>query len=331
VVGLAISVALLAWTLHGVDLGAVAGHIRRADPWFFALTITCATLTFPLRAIRWRVILPGPDGSAFPFTPLWRAVAVGFMANNLLPARIGEVVRAYFVTRELPVRFSTALASIAAERVFDGLTLVLFLWVALLGPAGAGHSIESNAILVHIARWAGVVFVIALGIGLAMAWQPARTQEIAARAARRIFPARIAHRVTDIVAGLVSGLDVLRDRRRAAGVVAWSLVLWFVNGLSFAACFRAFDLALPWTAAFPLQALVGFGVAVPSSPGFFGPLEAFMRLTLGLYGIPADRAVSYAVAYHIGGFIPITLIGLYELSRSQVRLGALRRAAAQSE
>jgi len=328
VIGLAITVLLLAWTLHGVDLAAVIGHIREANPWWFALGITCATLTFPLRAIRWRVMLRANDGGAFPFAPLWRAVAVGFMANNLLPARMGEVVRAYLVTRELPVRFSTAIASIAAERVFDGLTLVLFLWVAMLGSAGAGHSLQSNATLIQIAHWAGVVFVIAFAIGLAMAWQPTRTQSVVARVAQRIFPPRLAHRVTDVVAGLVRGLGVLRDPRRAAGVVGWSLVLWFINGLSFAACFRAFDLELPWTAAFPLQALVGFGVAVPSSPGFFGPLEAFMRLTLGLYGIPADRAVSYAVAYHIGGFLPITLIGLYELSRSRLRLGALRRVAA---
>jgi uncharacterized membrane protein YbhN (UPF0104 family) len=64
---------------------------------------------------------------------------------------------------------------------------------------------------------------------------------------------------------------------------------------------------------------------LPSSPGFFGPFEAVTRLTLGLYGIGADQAVSYAVAYHIGGFIPITLLGLYSLSRTQVRLGELRR------
>jgi uncharacterized membrane protein YbhN (UPF0104 family) len=101
--------------------------------------------------------------------------------------------------------------------------------------------------------------------------------------------------------------------------------LWIVNALSFAVCFQAFGLAVPWEAAFPLQALIGFGVALPSSPGFFGPFEAVTRLTLGLYGVAPDQAVSYAVAYHIGGFIPITVLGLHALSRSRLRLGQLRQ------
>jgi len=78
-----------------------------------------------------------------------------------------------------------------------------------------------------------------------------------------------------------------------------------------------------------VQGVIGFGVALPSSPGFFGPFEAATRATLAIYGIGADQAVSYAVGYHVGGFIPITLLGLYSLSRTHVHLGELRRATAQ--
>jgi uncharacterized membrane protein YbhN (UPF0104 family) len=88
---------------------------------------------------------------------------------------------------------------------------------------------------------------------------------------------------------------------------------------------------VPWEGAFLLQGLIGFGVALPSSPGFFGPFEAVTRITLGLYAIGADQAVSYAVAYHIGGFVPITVLGLYSLSRTQVRLGELPPAESTEE
>jgi uncharacterized membrane protein YbhN (UPF0104 family) len=117
---------------------------------------------------------------------------------------------------------------------------------------------------------------------------------------------------------------VLKSPQRFAGVIAWSLVLWLVNGLSFAVCFQAFGLPVPWEGAFLLQGMIGFGVALPSSPGFFGPFEAIARFTLGLYAIDADHAVSYAVAYHLGGFVPITVLGLYSLSRTQVRMVELR-------
>ena len=110
-------------------------------------------------------------------------------------------------------------------------------------------------------------------------------------------------------------------------MVAWSLVLWLVNAASFAVCFRAFGLPLPAEGAFLLQGIIGFGVALPSSPGFIGVFEAATRGTLAIYGIDATRAVSYAVAYHVGTFFPITLLGLYSLSRMRLHLTELRAAA----
>ena len=127
---------------------------------------------------------------------------------------------------------------------------------------------------------------------------------------------------------MVAGLAVLKSPGRLALVAGWSLALWLVNAASFALCFRAFGLPVATEGALLLQGLVGFGVALPSSPGFFGPFEAATRVTLALYGIGADQAVSYAVAYHIAGFIPITLLGAYSLSRTHVRLGELRGADA---
>src|SRR4029077_16398945 len=93
---------------------------------------------------------------------------------------------------------------------------------------------------------------------------------------------------------------------------------------SFWFCFEAFHMDVPWTATFLLQALIAFGVAIPSSPGYFGPFEAMTRPTLALYGIDASQAVSYAVAIHIGSFIPISVLGLWSLSRSQLHRADLR-------
>ena len=263
--------------------------------------------------------------------PLWHATAVGFMANNLLPARAGEFARAYLANRQLPVRFTTALASIGVERVFDGLVMVALLAAAVASPSFPHDATVGGAALSQIASWAAALFAVMLVVALLVAHRPAPWLRLMARAFHAALPARHAERLTRLAGDLVAGLAVLKSPARFAGVIAWSLVLWIVNGLSFAVCFRAFGLPVPWEGAFLLQGLIGFGVAVPSSPGFFGPFEAVTRFTLGLYGIGADQAVSYAVAYHIGGFVPITLLGLYSLSRTQVRLGELRPVAHAEE
>ena len=327
VIGLAVTVLLLAWALHGVDPRAVLDHLRRADPLLFCAAIALATATFPLRTIRWRVILRDETGGGerFPFRPLWQATAVGFMANNLLPARAGEVARAYLARRQLPVRFTTALASIGVERVFDGLMMVALLSLAIAAPSFPRDAAVGGTSLSRIATVAGALFGAALVVALLVVHRPAPWLALFARVLHRLLPARHADRLTHLAEGLVAGLAVLKSPGRFVTVVGWSVVLWVVNALSFAVCFRAFGLPVPWVGAFLLQGLIGFGVALPSSPGFFGPFEAVTRVTLALYGIGADRAVSYAVAYHIGGFIPITLLGLHSLSRSQVRLGELRR------
>src|SRR5256884_3043331 len=116
VVGLVVTLGLLAWALHGVDAHELVGHLRRANLWLMLATIALATLTFPLRALRWRLILRDVGGSRFPLLPLWHATAIGFMANNLLPVRAGEFARAYAAKQALPVRFTTALASVGDRK-----------------------------------------------------------------------------------------------------------------------------------------------------------------------------------------------------------------------
>jgi glycosyltransferase 2 family protein len=326
-VGLGVTIALLAWALHGVDARALLGYLRRADPGLMVATIALATLTFPLRTIRWQLILRDVGGSSFPLRPLWHATAIGFMANNLLPVRAGEFARAYAAQRSLPVRFTTALASVGVERVLDGLVLVGLLAVSLAAPSFPRDAVIGGTSLATIARAGAALFGAILVLALLVVHRPAPWLALLRRAAHALLPARFAERVTHLAEGLVAGLEVLKSPGRFLGVVGWSLVLWLVNGASFAVCFRAFSLPVPAEGALLLQGIIGFGVALPSSPGFVGVFEAATRATLAVYGIDATRAVSYAVAYHATTFLPITLLGLYSLSRMRLHLAELRAAA----
>jgi len=282
----------------------------------------------PVRSIRWRLILRDQDGRPCPWLPLWHATTIGFMANNLLPARAGEVARAYVASRQLPVRFSTALASIAVERVFDALVMLGLMAVAIAAPSFPAHAAVNGRSLSAIAASAAALFAVLLIMAFLMVHRPAPWLALLARIARRLLPARAAERVIHAAEGLIAGLAVLKSPGRFAGVVFWSLVLWIKNAAAFAICFRAFGLDVPLEAALLLQGIIGFGVAVPSTPSFIGVFEAATLLTLQLYGVNSSLAVSYALTYHLTTFLPITLLGLWSLSRLHIRLRDLNTAAA---
>jgi len=302
----------------------VLEHARRADPLLLVLAVALATATFPLRTIRWRLILRDVDGHRFPWVPLWHATSIGFMANNLLPARAGEVARAYVVGRQLPVRFTTALASVGVERVFDGLVMLGLMAVAIGAPSFPAQTVVGGRSVSALTTTAALLFGGLLLFALVVVHRPVPWLALFGRIVRRLFPARVAERLIHWADGIVVGLAVLKSPARFAGVVLWSLVLWLVNAAAFAVCFRAFGLALPLEAALLLQGIIGFGVAVPSTPGFVGVFEAATRVTLAIYGVDPSLAVSYALTYHLTTFLPITLLGLWSLSRLHLRLGELQ-------
>lgn len=307
--------ALLVWVLHGIDFGDVVAHTRRANLVLLLLAVACATATFPLRTVRWRLILRDRDEDRLPWLPLWHATAIGFMANNLLPARAGEVARAYVAGRHLPVRFTTALASIGVERVFDALIVLALMAVAITAPSFAEHASLGGRSVAGLTTGAAALVGGVLLAALIVVHRPAPWLRLLAR-----ISARLAHWAE----GIIAGLAVLKRPARFAGVVAWSVVLWLVNAAAFTLGFRAFGLDVPLEAALLLQGIIGFSIAVPSTPGFVGVFEAATRLTLAIYGVDATLAVSYALTYHITTFFPITLLGLWSLSRLHLRLGELR-------
>ena len=323
-IGLAVTVALLAWVLQDVNLREVVAYARGADPLLLLLSVLLATATFPLRTIRWRLILRDAEGRGFAWMPLWHATAIGFMANNLLPARAGEVARAYVVQRQLPVRFTTALGSVGVERVFDALLMLALMAVAIVAPSFPANTLVQGRSLSGLATIAAVFFGAILLVALLVVHRPGPWLALLGRVSHRLLPARAADRITHWAAGIVDGLAVLKSPARFAGVVAWSIVVWVVNAAAFAVCFRAFGLDVPLEAALLLQGIIGFGVAVPSTPGFVGVFEAATRVTLAVYAVDPSRAVSYALTYHLTTFIPITLLGLWSLSRLHLRLGELR-------
>jgi hypothetical protein len=317
---------LLIWVLHDVRWSEVAAHARRARLDLLAAAVATATFTFIIRAWRWQLMLRDPSGARLPLAAMWRAVAVGFMANNLLPARAGEFARAWVAGRETPVRTTTALASIAVERALDGLAVTGLLAIALAAPSFPADARVGGVSLARIATSLAIVFAAVLLFALVVVIRPAPWIALLRRVSHALLPERVAGKLVAVAEGLIAGFEVLRTPR-LPGVVLWSVVLWVVNGASFWLCFRAFHIDVPPEAALLIQGLIAFGIAIPAAPGFFGVFEAIATVALGFYGVPKELAVSYAVVYHLSTFVPITILGLVALSRMHVGLRELRTAS----
>jgi uncharacterized protein (TIRG00374 family) len=323
--GIGISVGLLLWALRGVAITEVLHHVGAAEPGPLLAAVVLATLTFPLRLVRWRLLLRDEQGMTYPLGPLWHAIALGFMANNLLPLRAGELVRSYTASRLARIRFTTVLSSVAVERIFDALTIAALLTLALLSSDLPRSVMIGGVSVARLAQLGGLMG----GAGLLAAVVVLAAPIAAERLVRRLLPStRLADRIVSLIEGIRQGLVVLRTPGRLAGVILWSLILWLVNALAFYVGFGAFDIPVSYYGALLLQGLLILGISIPSTPGFFGPFEAVIVAVLALYGIPNDVAFSYAISFHLTSFVPITLLGLWSMTRTPGGFKGLRQRPA---
>jgi uncharacterized protein (TIRG00374 family) len=320
-----LSGALIYWTLRGISPSEVAHRLSVADPLLFTASIVCGTAIFALRARRWETILE-PVVGKLPFGPLWRATAVGMMVNNVVPARAGEIARAYALTREAPVPFATSLASLAVDRLFDAIVLLLLAATAVLDPALSNTETLAGRPLSSFATGAGAVVVVLL-LGLyALVFFPKQLLRLFELFARRVSPT-IEERGRAVLETFFNGLSVLRSPGRFAAVFAWTLAHWLLNALGFWLAFRAVGITAPFSAALFLQAFIALGTAVPALPGFFGVFEYMSVQGLAVYGVGQQQAATWAIGYHLLSFIPITVIGAYYFARLGVQLRDLQPAA----
>jgi uncharacterized protein (TIRG00374 family) len=326
VLGILLSVALLWYAFHDIEWAKVALAIRHANLWLLLFAALAATGIFPLRARRWRTILD-PVAPHLPMGPLWRATAIGMMVNNVAPARAGEPARAYVLSREVEqVPFSTAFASLAVDRVFDSVIVFSLMFGSMLLPSfprGAAGPVARYAV------W-GVVFVAIVIVALYLiVYFPAQIISLFELFAHRVAPTFEA-RGREILVAFANGLSVLRSPRRFIAVLWWALLHWLLNAFAFWLGFLAVGIHEPFGAALFVQGIIVIGVAIPSSPGFFGFFEAAGKFALGIYGVSETMAVTWAVGFHVLSFIPITLLGAYYFARAGLSLTELTKAGSDA-
>lgn len=329
-VGIALSVLLLWVTLGDVDFHDVWGVLSTSSiPLWIACTVT-ATLIFPLRARRWQALL-APSVGRLPLGPLWRATAIGMMVNNVVPARAGELARAFALTRERKdVRFPSAFASLAVDRLFDGVVVLGMMVAATFDPR-----FPADGTIVGATAWsiAATMSLVLGGVFVALAllaYVPDWCYRVSDAVVGAVAP-RLAPTVRGLLEGFAAGVGVLKQPALALEVLWWAILHWACNALAFYLGFLALGLEAPLSAAFFVQGLIAIGVAIPSSPGFFGPFELAGKAGLALYAVSDASAVSWAIGFHLLSFVPITVIGAWYFARLDLHFRDFSGAAAQAK
>lgn len=316
-----VSALLLWWAMRGVDFHAAWQAAASASPLLLLLAVLTATATFVVRVPRWRQLLRTDDGRPLAAGPAWHGIAIGFMANNVLPFRAGELLRAWAVTRLAAARFTSALSSVLVERVFDGLLLTALLALALISPTIPPDTRIGDTLLSDLATRVGIACVAVLLAASLTVAMPARAE----RLIRRLVPwPGLAERLAGMMHGIAAGLDAMKSPGRLGLVVVWSAAVWLTNAAAMWLAALAFGLHLDFSALLLLQTVLAFGVAVPSTPGFVGVFEFIIVTVLGVLGVERDLAFAYAVTYHVTTWIPITALGLLSVLRTPISFHDLK-------
>lgn len=338
ILGLVVSSAFLGAFLAGLRMDELRQVPTQVVPGFVLLSAAVLFLEFPLRALRWTVLLTpiqrdmrgGQGGSPLSVGRLFSVTTIGFMANNLLPARAGELVRPYLAARDAGLPFESVLVTCVLERGFDVLGLGIVAAVTLLLLPGSGAAGMDSALLAELTRWATALGVAAL-LGLTVLCVVAVKGEVFRPLVERVasvLPGPLSRFALRLYDGVLEGLASLEVGWRPAAAVGLTVTIWFNGALAIWILMHAFQLGLPFAAACFLSLTIALAVVLPQAPGFLGVFQVATQATLMAWGVAVAAAQGFAIAFWLVSFLPVSLAGLMAL---WARGLSLRRLAGSSQ
>lgn len=319
--GLVISLVSLILAFRGVNWSELWMALRAVDLWIMSLAVGVFVINLVIRGLRWQTLLsplgPVTSREAFAF------LNIGYMANDILPLRAGEVIRSVLLASKK--RFDTAavLATVVVERLMDVLMLVALTFL-LLQLMPVSTLIKQSAL---------VTAALAV-VGLGLLWWAAKRVGASggssgpSRKLRLPVPERIlgfdVRKIMEMLLRLVrsfaSGLGMLRSARQTGTAASYTLLAWIVTLVYTGLMLRACQLDLPWTATLMVVVVVNLGLAIPSSPGFVGVMHYLAVLALSPWSVEPNAALTFAIVYHGVSFLVTIVLGLVYLWREGLKL-----------
>ncbi len=320
--GAAISAVLIALFLRATHPAKLADALGEANYWWLIPALGVLLVSIGFRCARWSVLMRPVK----PLSPLriFPYAIIGYMANNLLPARAGEVVRAYVTGDRERVSKMAVFGTIAVERLFDGCILVVMLLIA-----GSVVGFE-DAKLKVLAAVGSVIFVGALVGFYVLTYNEERGKRVIHRLLR-VLPARFEHKAEDLADALISSLRSVHDWRSLGLVVLFSGCAWALEASAYAVVGQGFHLGVGYGEYALLLAAANLAIIVPTFFGGTGPFEWAVRIVLVGAGVAPGAAGAYSIVSHAFILIPTTILGLIFLWSFGISFGRITRARVAEE
>jgi uncharacterized protein (TIRG00374 family) len=315
-IGLAISLVLIALFLHGTNFRDIGEAFGRANYPLALASVPVYFLAAWFRTLRWRYLVR--PMKAVSTARLYPVVIIGFMANNLIPARVGELVRAYILREREDVSMSAGLGTIVVDRVFDGLTLLLFLVLAGLF-ATVSSEVRTLAIVMAVLFGVGIIVMYVLAVSEARsAW--------AVGVVVRLLPGRLKDRAQGLADSFLEGLQSLRSPAAMAGAWVASVASWLLEATMYYMVGEAFGLGLGFHVYLLVTAAANLAITLPT-PGGVGPFELGTRWALAPFISASDSVRAYAIVLHALLLFPVIALGFVFLWSINLSLGEMLRPA----
>ncbi len=317
--GILISAVLLFLALRGLKLAEVWESLKSARYIWLLPGIAVYFIGVWVRSWRWHYMLRPlkkiPTRSMFPI------VTIGYMGNNIYPARAGEVLRAVILKQREDVPVSASLATVIVERVFDGVVMLAFVFLNLgeLTKLTSDSGVVGN--IQQVAFWGAIVFITALLVFLLAAMFPQHTQKIADWFIHRFMPTRLREKTSQIARKFLTGLESLRSPLEALMIFFTSVIIWLLETGKYWFVMHAFDFEVSFFALMLMNGIVNLATTIPSAPGYLGTFDAPGIALLSAYGVPPETATGYTLALHAALWFPITALGAYYYLRQPLRWG----------
>lgn len=324
-IGLGISAFFLWYAMRGLNLSEAWHEMRSANYIWLIPSVAVYFVGVWVRTWRWDYMLRPvkhiPVGRLFP------VVVIGYMGNNIYPFRAGELLRSYVLKRREQVEMSASLATVIVERVFDGLVMLMFVFVALpFFPLPAGYS--------YLVTVASLAFFGALLFFFALVAMPERTLNLAQWVYGLLLPARFQASLMQITTNFLNGLVSLRSFRNVLMIFFTSVIIWLLETVKYWFVMHAFDFGTAEVTFFALMLMngvVNLATTMPSAPGYVGTFDGPGVAVLMLYGVAQPIAWAYTVVLHVALWLPITLLGGYFMVREGLSWSDFGQAAEYKE
>ena len=361
IAGILVSIVCSWLFVRKIEWSSLSVAFSEAKYIYIFPTVIIMFISFYIRAIRWEVLL-SPIKKVSVLN-LFSASMIGFMANNVLPARLGEVIRPVMIARKVKIKVSTSFATIVMERIFDilGIIVMASLLFCFLPSepsqnrhVGMANSIEastadskteehsgttevhshstnqnneinSQAVIRQLKKWSAIMAFLGICAITSLFLLSLYPKSVGAVFEKLlfVFPHHLRDKLVNLLHSFISGLQVFDHKTKLIWVGLLSIMVWLLNAASIYVLCYSFDIGLSFAGSCFVTVCIALAVALPQAPGFIGVFHIATQKSLDVFGIDLSSAQSFAILLWVVSSVPVTVAGLLFLWREGISFGEM--------